>query len=265
VVLNRPEQETEAEAFKRMVQERLLDEQELEEAVPSALSGVSSVINSRANSRAASRAASRANSVVGTSGATTPRRDLFSGVTSMKEVFDISYAVHRMTEEKQRRKSLRSLEDPDMDRHALFMHEINGDTSSDEEDLMIDETSSSSQTDEDVVESLSAMHLEHKTKKSGLFELKMENATLLGRRRVPSATQPIDEPVKKFVSATQPIESAPVFYQKTSKSRPKEIPKEEQMFESSYPVVDAPIETTYNQHPLDPPRKYVSATQPIDG
>lgn len=213
VPMNSIKVETEAEAFKRMIQERNRDEEELEEAVPFSASGVSSVINSRANSRAASRATSRANSVV-TSGATTPRRDLFSGVTSMKEMFDISYAVHRMTEEKQRRKSLRSIHDPDAHRRSLFMNEINGDTSS-EEDISLDETSLSSQTDED---SLSAAirlekkkqeHKKHGTKsnKGGLFELKMENATLLGRRKVPSATQPIDDVVedRKVPSATQPI------------------------------------------------------------
>ena len=48
-------------------------------------------------------------------GATTPktpahernRRDVFSGLPSMKEVFDVSYAVHRMAEERSRRKDIR--------------------------------------------------------------------------------------------------------------------------------------------------------------
>ncbi|KAI7905540.1 kinase-like domain-containing protein, partial [Cokeromyces recurvatus] len=73
-----------------------------EAAVPTMVepsNGIPSVINSRANSCANSRAPS-----IIASGTTTPRRDLFSGVSSMKEMFDISYAVHRITEEKARRK-----------------------------------------------------------------------------------------------------------------------------------------------------------------
>lgn len=35
------------------------------------------------------------------------RRDVFSGLNAMKEVFDVSYAVHRMAEERARRKDLR--------------------------------------------------------------------------------------------------------------------------------------------------------------
>lgn len=292
--------ETEAEAFKRMIQERNRDEEELEEAVPtaSAPSGVSSVINSRANSRAASRAASRANSM--TSGATTPRRDLFSGVTSMKEMFDISYAVHRMTEEKQRRKSIRSIHDPDANRHSVFMHEINGDTSS-EEDLVLDETSSSSQTDEDVAETLAALqakkhhHKKHGTKsnKGGLFELKMENATLLGRRKVPSATQPIDDqPVfhsaggyRKVPSATQPIDDIPVHYTRKANQPIENMFEQKVSLQSQQMDYNTPVpqQTGYTQvHPLDPQirktttqqqqpvnnnnnnRKFRSATQPID-
>ncbi|EIE90361.1 hypothetical protein RO3G_15072 [Rhizopus delemar RA 99-880] len=85
------QKETEAEAYKRLILERNRDEAELEAAVP--VSGVSSVLNSRANSRTPSVVAS---------GASTPRRDLFSGISSMKEMFDISYTVHRMAEEKAR-------------------------------------------------------------------------------------------------------------------------------------------------------------------
>jgi hypothetical protein len=184
--------ETEAEAFKRMIQERNRDEAELEAAVPA--SGVSSVINSRANSRVNSRAPSLNN----TSGATTPRRDLFSGVSSMKEMFDISYAVHRITEEKQRRKTIK----PDSNnRRSLFMSEVNGDDDTeDEADLITDETSSTT-TDDNELEALKnkmdQVQIRTKPNKSnkngGLFELNMNNATLLGRRKIPSATQPIDE------------------------------------------------------------------------
>jgi hypothetical protein len=189
--------ETEAEAFKRMIQERNRDEAELEAAVPT--SGVSSVINSRANSRVNSRAPSINN----TSGATTPRRDLFSGVSSMKEMFDISYAVHRITEEKQRRKTIK----PDSNnRRSLFMSAVNGDDdeiTEDEADLITDETSSTqTTTDDNELEALKNKmdEVQIRTKQSnksnkngGLFELNMNNATLLGRRKIPSATQPIDE------------------------------------------------------------------------
>jgi hypothetical protein len=183
VPLNGHKTETEAEAFKRMIQERIQDEEELEAAVPA--SGVSSVINSRANSRAPSPAPS------------TPRRDLFSGVSSMKEMFDISYTVHRLAEEKQIKKNLRA--NPGENRRSVFMNAINGDSSSDDDD-MIDETSSSSQTTthEEVEDHSHAVvemeHLEEKmnvasiTPKRGarnkVFELNMDKSTLLGRRKV---------------------------------------------------------------------------------
>lgn len=190
--------ETEAEAFKRMIQERNRDEAELEAAVPT--SGVSSVINSRANSRVNSRAPSINNTGSGT---TTPRRDLFSGVSSMKEMFDISYAVHRITEEKQRRKTIK----PDSNnRRSLFMSAVNGDDdeiTEDEADLITDETSSSqTTTDDNDLEALKnkmdqvqigTKQPAKSNKNGGLFELNMNNATLLGRRKIPSATQPIDE------------------------------------------------------------------------
>lgn len=220
VPLNGPKPETEAEAFKRMVQERILDEEELEAAVPIAVpSGVSSVINSRANSRPTSMIASSAS---------TPRRDLFSGVSSMKEMFDISYTVHRLAEEKQRKKNLRANPpDPNANRRSLFMNAINGDSSSDDDeaDMIEDETSSSSQTttneeDEDTaqhgvvdheleqmrdklnVASISERidipqkhHVHksrgvHKSNRGGMFELNMDKSTLLGRRRAPTPTLP---------------------------------------------------------------------------
>ncbi|KAI9252134.1 kinase-like domain-containing protein [Sporodiniella umbellata] len=125
------QKETEAEAYKRMILERNRDEEELEAAAPS--SGVSSVVNSRVNSRAPSIIAS---------GATTPRRDLFSGVTSMKEMFDISYTVHRMAEEKARRKHMSLQEGRDLTfKHVVSaLSEENEGTTTDEE--LTDENSS---------------------------------------------------------------------------------------------------------------------------
>lgn len=225
VPANGPRPETEAEAFKRMIQERNRDEEELEAAVPMPVpSGVSSVINSRANSRGNSRAPS-----IVASGATTPRRDLFSGVSSMKEMFDISYAVHRMSEEKARRKVIKQQPNQE-NRRSLFMSAINGDdddVTEDEADMITDETSTTEEEEEEEEEQpqkeqpmnelknkLNVLHIdesvpasiEHKpstvhhkkvnrsNKNGGLFELNMNNATLLGRRKIPSATQPIDEP-----------------------------------------------------------------------
>ncbi|OBZ83126.1 Serine/threonine-protein kinase srk1, partial [Choanephora cucurbitarum] len=181
--------ETEAEAFKRMIQEHHRDEQELEVATPTLTS--SSVINSRVNSRAASRAPS-----IIASGATTPRRDLFSGVSSMKEMFDISYAVHRMTEEKQRRQQIKQSDTP---RRSLLISAVNGlDDMTDDDMTTTDETSSTH--DEEEIESLGnqfkATQLQKRQTRSnkdgGLFELNMNNATLLGRRKIPSATEPMD-------------------------------------------------------------------------
>ncbi|KAL0145447.1 CAMK/CAMK1/CAMK1-RCK protein kinase [Mucor lusitanicus] len=224
VPANGPRPETEAEAFKRMIQERNRDEEELEAAVPMPVpSGVSSVINSRANSRGNSRAPS-----IVASGATTPRRDLFSGVSSMKEMFDISYAVHRMSEEKARRKVIKQQPNQE-NRRSLFMSAINGDdddVTEDEADMITDETSTTEEEEEEeeqpqkeqpmneLKDKLKVLHIdesvptpiEHKpstvqhkkvnrsNKNGGLFELNMNNATLLGRRKIPSATQPIDEP-----------------------------------------------------------------------
>ncbi|CAO3667978.1 unnamed protein product [Rhizopus stolonifer] len=186
------QKETEAEAYKRMILERNRDEEELEAAAPS--SGVSSVVNSRVNSRAPSVIAS---------GATTPRRDLFSGVSSMKEMFDISYTVHRMAEEKARRKHL-SLQEG---QNGIFKNAIctlseeNEGTTTDEE--LTDENSSvrTSASEGKLMDNKQLELLEkklraisddngtkkarkHKPRNIGvLFELSLENSALLGRRK----------------------------------------------------------------------------------
>jgi hypothetical protein len=198
--------ETEAEAFKRMVQ----DQQELEDAVPRVMSpGISSVVNSRTNSRSNSRAPS-----VIASGATTPRRDLFSGVASMKEMFDISYTVHRMAEEKVHRKNLKlhqTIVDKNANRRSVFMSAINDNTDDDdimdkesESDMTTDENSSTQTGSEDeadkelesLKDKLNVIALEQMEKAPREnpgkklrnnfrqpFELNMNKATLLGRRK----------------------------------------------------------------------------------
>ncbi|KAI8338802.1 kinase [Choanephora cucurbitarum] len=176
-------EETEAEAFKRMIQEHHRDEQELEVATPTLTS--SSVINSRVNSRAASRAPS-----IIASGTTTPRRDLFSGVSSMKEMFDISYAVHRMTEEKQRRQHKQSEQ-----RRSLLIHGLD-DITDDDDMTTTDEASIHEEELESLSHQFKTTELKDKRTRSnkdgGLFELNMSHATLLGRRKIPSATEPMD-------------------------------------------------------------------------
>lgn len=181
-----------------MILERNRDQEELEAAAPS--SGISSVLNSRANSRVNSRAPS-----IVMSGATTPRRDLFSGVSSMKEMFDISYTVHRMTEEKFRRKNMQA--NSQDDQRALFKKALSSQDEEDEE-LTTEEDStddSSSITTaasdgktmkdkkiEDLGKRLEAMGKENDFRKTGkpkarkqssFIELTMENSTLLGRRK----------------------------------------------------------------------------------
>ncbi|KAG1055920.1 hypothetical protein G6F43_002158 [Rhizopus delemar] len=196
--ITKDQPETEAEAYKRMVLERNRDQEELEAAVPS--SNISSVVNSRVNSRAPSIVAS---------GATTPRRDLFSGVSSMKEMFDISYTVHRMTEEKARSKSLKG--NGRDDQRALFKNAISSQGEENEgettEEESTDESSSIRTTASDgkvmrdkqlealekKLEAMSHVDSVKKTKKAkprkhnSFIELSMENSTLLGRRKNPQA------------------------------------------------------------------------------
>jgi hypothetical protein len=174
-----------------MIQERNRDEEELEAAVPQAVcssSGLSSVINSRVTSRAGSRAAS----FIASGGAITPRRDLYSGVTSMKEMFDISYTVHRMAEENARRKRLKSLhrksDTNSTTRRALFMTALQDDGSySDDDEDNTDETSSLTDVEVDLKNDLGALKInDHSHKKRhSLFQLKIENASLLTKRKIP--------------------------------------------------------------------------------
>ncbi|KAI9245072.1 kinase-like domain-containing protein [Sporodiniella umbellata] len=178
---------TEAEVFKRLILER--DQEELEAAAPS--SGVSSVRNSRVHSRVPSRASS-----VVLSGATTPRRDLFSGVSSMKEMFDISYTVHRMAEEnaRQAKKNPHSV-DP-FKKAVLSQNEQ--DISTTEEDSTDDSasirtTASEQKTRRDQqIEEISRRleAIAHHPpvhpplhRNSSLIELSIENSALLTRRK----------------------------------------------------------------------------------
>ncbi|KAF7721655.1 hypothetical protein EC973_004331 [Apophysomyces ossiformis] len=163
------------------------------------------------------------------------RRDIFSGITSMKECFDVSYAVHRMAEERARRKNLRRAQDGKDNRkpNQIFLNAINNRDSESEDDdendtslesdLTADETSSSSHSANDdehdqgietLRRNLDKTSLNHdkpnmmlqqlqrdrlaqrikqrdsptehrqKSRKSkAVFELNMDNSTLLGRRK----------------------------------------------------------------------------------
>ncbi|KAG0182821.1 hypothetical protein DFQ28_005249 [Apophysomyces sp. BC1034] len=172
------------------------------------------------------------------------RRDIFSGITSMKECFDVSYAVHRMAEERARRKNIRRINDAKDDRkfNQIFLNALNnGDSETEddderdaslESDLTADETSSSSHSgnDDDHEQSIEAMRknldkttlshdkpntmlqqlqrdrlaqrikqqepsTEQRTKPrkpKAVFELNMDNSTLLGRRKnQPKADVPL--------------------------------------------------------------------------
>ncbi|KAI8062279.1 kinase-like domain-containing protein [Gilbertella persicaria] len=158
------------------------------------------------------------------------RKDAFlSGIASMKEAFDVSYAVHRMGEERAKRKENKKL---NLHEQQMRFQMLNGPSLSDSEeedlskdDISSDSTASSSSNDDEKhherqIESLSKAlndtHVEDKRKstlirklagglkadqpptqkkrlfdsphvvnqkpKSG-FELNINNATLLGRRK----------------------------------------------------------------------------------
>ncbi|KAI7860344.1 kinase-like domain-containing protein [Circinella umbellata] len=147
------------------------------------------------------------------------RRDLFSGLSSMREIFDVSYAVHRMAEERSRRKEIRRRQQR---RGVAPMPNTLGNIDSDDEDDYINDedtsgsTSTNSSYDDEnprsttldsrgggpsnmlqkiqrdrVTQQLRSEKPSHKTeskrssprKSKPVFELNMDNATLLGRRR----------------------------------------------------------------------------------
>lgn len=138
------------------------------------------------------------------------RKDLFmSGISSMKEVFDVSYAVHRMGEERAQRK--KQQQQP-QDRFKVFNVPLNGPDDEEEEEEMVqdDDSSNTSSSDDTMMDSvctqlkdsrlekkkptnhdnllikklagrLNETPVNRKVKKS--FELNMGKATLLGRRK----------------------------------------------------------------------------------
>ncbi|RCI00224.1 hypothetical protein CU098_001638, partial [Rhizopus stolonifer] len=106
----------------------------------------------------------------------------------------------------QRRKQLK--QQPEPNHRSLFMSAVN-DMDDDVDDHITEDdstTASSTQEDEELEalrNKLEVVQVEgdqtpkprnRSNKNGGLFELNMNNATLLGRRKIPSATQPIDEP-----------------------------------------------------------------------
>ena len=144
--------------------------------------------------------------------ATHRRRELFSpNITSMKEMFDVSYAVQRIAEEKPRRKNV-----PEGNARAMFANAINGDDDDNNNDEELLTKRLKRQSHDDQVEEARAQlddalairdspqlvpppsqedtsKLLSKAKKSnkGMFELNMVNATLLGRRRKPTDSSPL--------------------------------------------------------------------------
>ncbi|KAG1459499.1 hypothetical protein G6F46_005973 [Rhizopus delemar] len=179
------QKETEAEAYKRLILERNRDEAELEAAVP--VSGVSSVLNSRANSRTPSVVAS---------GASTPRRDLFSGISSMKEMFDISYTVHRMAEEKARgSQDVRDIFKAAVSAQGEENEEVTAEEESTDENSLRTSTSEGNRMSDKQLEILNkklraigGIIRKSKTKKANSFvELNMEKSNLFGRRKNPQA------------------------------------------------------------------------------
>ncbi|KAI8143490.1 kinase-like domain-containing protein [Fennellomyces sp. T-0311] len=157
------------------------------------------------------------------------RRDIFSGLSSMKEIFDVSYAVHRMAEERSRRKEMRRRQQ----RRGGGLANTLSNVYSDDEDAydgFDDDTASSSNSSSHDGETLRstatvdsrgnapsnmlqklqrdrvAQHIRAEKpmpksepkrsprKAKPVFELNMDNATLLGRRRnhPPQATNDED-------------------------------------------------------------------------
>ncbi|KAI7891443.1 kinase-like domain-containing protein [Mucor mucedo] len=147
---------------------------------------------------------------IAASGKNHKRKDLFmSGISSMKEVFDVSYAVHRMGEERAQRKENKKKPVQETSRLKVFHAPLNDDDDEEEEEEMVQDDSSNTSSSDDNIDSL-CTHLEdaqikkkpndnllikklagrlndappvvnRKAKKS--FELNMGKATLLGRRK----------------------------------------------------------------------------------
>ncbi|RCH99019.1 hypothetical protein CU098_008686 [Rhizopus stolonifer] len=113
----------------------------------------------------------------------TKRKDAFlSGLSSMKEVFDVSYAVHRMGEERAYRKENKTKRNK-WNVFSSRMNNVSDEDDCDSEDVedKVDQVTSKmkSQTLND--------RRAKETPAKGAFDLNMTNATLLGRRKqVPS-------------------------------------------------------------------------------
>lgn len=136
------------------------------------------------------------------------RKDLFmSGISSMKEVFDVSYAVHRMGEERAQRKETAKKSTTAQSRFKVFNAPLNDE---EEEDMVNDDSSNTSSSDDNIdslCSTLDATQIKKPNNDNLLikklagrfndetpptvnrkpnkksFELNMGKATLLGRRK----------------------------------------------------------------------------------
>lgn len=146
------------------------------------------------------------------------RRDVFSGLPSMKEVFDVSYAVHRMAEERSRRKEIRRRQhqqqaSSNLRSDAAYSNMMgNIDDDEDDDDYNNDEDDDDNQENiapppnvpshgeptsllqkmqrDKITQQMDKPAVStkrssaHKSAKSKpIFELNMDKATLIGRRR----------------------------------------------------------------------------------
>lgn len=138
------------------------------------------------------------------------RRDVFSGLPSMKEVFDVSYAVHRMAEERSRRKEIRRRQQQQQQASSHFtypnmMGNIDDDDDDDDDDNDGDDqeniapppnvsshgepTSLLQKMQRDKITqqmdkpAVSTKRSSAHKKSKPTFELSLEKATLIDRRR----------------------------------------------------------------------------------
>ncbi|KAJ8658852.1 hypothetical protein O0I10_005580 [Lichtheimia ornata] len=135
----------------------------------------------------------------------TRRHDMFApNINTLKEMFDVSYAVQRITEEKSRRKNNYTLS-------TAFGHPLNMDAGDDADQALINKRLRNSRHQDKDIDGLrtqmenftlippstttttnsSPINNGNATPTTPLFELSMDNATLLGRRRnTATATDP---------------------------------------------------------------------------
>ncbi|KAI7885863.1 Pkinase-domain-containing protein [Lichtheimia hyalospora FSU 10163] len=127
------------------------------------------------------------------------RHDIFApSINTLKEMFDVSYAVQRIAEEKSRRKNNYTFAN-------AFGHPLNMDNGEDADQALINQRLRNSRHQDNDTDALSQqmqdsltlippttttspVNNDNATPTTPLFELSMNNATLLGRRRNTSTT-----------------------------------------------------------------------------